>query len=187
MTEKMIYKNLRIEQIDNILFQIIEKAREIWAYCFEDDDESEYTSIMDFCIQDVTDSCIVFGSCNRVIWTSLRGFRTDDRYCSENFVKRFNEYMLEHGVDVYDPQFRDNLLYNHATKAEILTLHNLLQDAHLQAIVVSGMVKEIEQGVYNEKQLPKAKKKLEEHRERYTEFYKKYSDFHEKLFKREEK
>ena len=65
----------------NLLFDIIDTAEHLYEKAgFEND----------FCVQHVSAGSIIFGSCNRVIWSPLNGYRADPSHCREEFIEKFN-------------------------------------------------------------------------------------------------
>ena len=46
---------------------------------------------LDFCIQLFGVTAIVFGGTNRLVWTPTHGFNPDRPYCTERFLKRYDE------------------------------------------------------------------------------------------------
>ena len=61
-----------------IIYEIILAAASYWA-------DSDLT---DFCVQNVSDDCIVFGGVNRLIWRPAMGYFPDRSYCNEAFLRR---------------------------------------------------------------------------------------------------
>jgi hypothetical protein len=44
----------------------------------------------DFCIQDVGIN-VIFGGTNRLIWSPRQGFILDKLYCTQQFIKKYEE------------------------------------------------------------------------------------------------
>ena len=75
----------RIDQVPtqdkvSIINMVLEQAAYLFAECNE---------AMDFCVQYVSTSSVVCGGLNRVIWHPARGFKCDEPYCTDDFIKRF--------------------------------------------------------------------------------------------------
>jgi hypothetical protein len=60
---------------------VMEAATQIFSDC-------EASS--DFCIQTVG-SVVVFGGTNRLCFSPFKGFYLDEKFCTENFIRKFNE------------------------------------------------------------------------------------------------
>ena len=65
----------------NLLYDVIDTAQYLYEKAgFKDD----------FCVQHITNSVIIFGGWNRVIWSPLNGYRVDSSSCREEFIEKFN-------------------------------------------------------------------------------------------------
>jgi hypothetical protein len=64
-----------------LILAIVEKAENIFEKCGRPDD---------FCLQFASCFNIIFGGHNRLIWNP-NGFRLDERYCSAEFIDKFNQ------------------------------------------------------------------------------------------------
>jgi hypothetical protein len=64
--------------VEGILYSIITEASEFFAECPGD-----------FCVQHVTDTVIIFGSTNRIVWRPATGFAPDVMWCNAAFLKHF--------------------------------------------------------------------------------------------------
>lgn len=73
-------------EVAGVVYAIIETAYEIWerAECVDD-----------FCVQDVSGKCIVFGGTNRVVWGPRYGWWIDKSFCTEKFIKAFDAWRNE--------------------------------------------------------------------------------------------
>jgi hypothetical protein len=60
---------------------VVDAALDIFAEC---------GAASDFCVQHIGGN-IVFGGTNRLIWSSKFGFNPDRSYCTENFLKKWDE------------------------------------------------------------------------------------------------
>jgi hypothetical protein len=69
------------ESLTDIGIEVAESAMRIFSDC-------EASS--DFCIQTVG-SVVVFGGTNRLCFSPFKGFYLDEKFCTENFIKKFNE------------------------------------------------------------------------------------------------
>ena len=70
-----------VDTATHLLFDILDTAQYLYEKAgFEND----------FCVQHVSAGSIIFGSCNRVIWSPLNGYRTDPSHCRAEFIEKFN-------------------------------------------------------------------------------------------------
>lgn len=69
-----------MKKSEEIIFNISYEAAKFWTQCPSD-----------FCVQHVTETCIVFGGTNRVIWRPETGFYADKSYCTQEFLNHFEK------------------------------------------------------------------------------------------------
>ena len=65
----------------NLLFEVIDTAEYLY-------NTAGFKS--DFCVQHISNSVIIFGGHNRVIWSPLNGYRVDSSCCRDEFIEKFN-------------------------------------------------------------------------------------------------
>ena len=64
----------KLELLD-VMEYVVYKAQQAFEHC-----------PTDFCFQNISHDCIVFGGVNRLIWRVDSGFTPDESYCTERFL-----------------------------------------------------------------------------------------------------